>query len=448
MVVVVTNSLLNVAILLSPLIRNWIEIMIMDAQVKRLLHGCAGMNSVRMMTGSFHVFYLFSLGVSVSQIAMLQMIFSVAVFLFELPTGILGDKLGVKKNVIISCGFYAAFFPLCTYAPDMSLLILAEICYALGACFISGADSTWIKGLVDNLSKKADVAYHHYISYVREINALLNSISGAIGVLIVVVLDSFSSVYYLCGVLFILLMLLFSTVNSVEDKIDVAVIKEKFSVYKHIRESLRLLFSTKVGVYYILICGFVVGAIQPVYHFWQPFILEQTGLIDNTDKKNEIIILGICFFSYSFTKYLFNRYLRKVIFNHYQPMTIILATTMLAACTMLLLLIIKGTWTPIIIFTLFHCFFSVPMSQFDSEYFKYLDKKNSNTVLSIISLIARIFGIVSLGIIGLLSSSFGLTSAFAFSLCCIIGIIPITIMWTLYNRNYSKNEKILLEEFK
>lgn len=98
MVVVVTNSLLNVAILLSPLIRNWIEIMIMDAQVKRLLHGCAGMNSVRMMTGSFHVFYLFSLGVSVSQIAMLQMIFSVAVFLFELPTGILGDKLGVKKT--------------------------------------------------------------------------------------------------------------------------------------------------------------------------------------------------------------------------------------------------------------------------------------------------------------------------------------------------------------
>ncbi|QGY30393.1 MFS transporter [Pantoea cypripedii] len=422
--------------------------MIIDAQIKRLLHGCAGMNAVRMMTGSFHVFYLVSLGVSVSQIALLQMVFSVAVFLFELPTGILGDKLGVKKNVLISCFFYATFFPLCTYAPNMTLLFLAEICYALGACFISGADSTWIKGLVDGLPEKNDGSYHHYISYVREVNALLTSISGVIGVLIVIILNDFTSVYYLCGILFFMLMLVFSTINGVDDKVDVAVIKEKFSAYKHMSESIHHLFSTRVGYYYIIVCGFIVGAIQPVFHFWQPFILGQTELLDDKNQKGEIIILGICFFLYSFTKYLFNRYLRKVIFKYYQPMTIILATTILAACSMLALLIVKGSWTPVVIFALFHSFFSVPMSQFESEYFKYLDKKNSNTVLSIISLMARIFGIISLGIIGLLSDNFGLTSVFAFSFVCIAGIVPITIMWMSYNSKLSQSEEIALEEIK
>lgn len=94
-----------------------------------------------------------------------------------MPNGILGDKLGVKQNVILSCFFYALFFPLCTFAMNMYLLVMAEVCYALGACFF-GEDSTWIKGLVDRLpgeSRESNI-YHHYMPYVREVNALMNSV--------------------------------------------------------------------------------------------------------------------------------------------------------------------------------------------------------------------------------------------------------------------------------
>ncbi|ALX97301.1 MFS transporter [Serratia fonticola] len=405
-----------------------------DPEIRKLLHSCSAMNAIRMVTGSFHVFFLFSMGVSVSQIAILQMVFSISIFTFELPTGILGDKLGVKQNVILSCLFYALFFPLCTFAPNMYILVIAEVCYALGACFCSGADSTWIKGLVDKLpdKNKESNIYHHYMSYVREVNALMNSVSGVIGVIIVILIGSYNAAYYLCGASFLLLMLFFSKVESVTEKKDIQNIKARFNVYLHTKEAMQLLVSTKVGIYYILICGFVVAAMQPVFHFWQPFILSQTGLLDNATKNQEIIILGGCFFSYSFTKYLFNRYLRKSLLAKYNPMKITLWATILAAISMFALIFIKGQWAPIVIFTLFHSFFSVPMSQFDSEFFKCLNNNNSNTVLSIVSLLARVFGIVSLLIIGVMAESLPLSSAFVFSLICILSVIPITIAWIRY----------------
>lgn len=416
---------------------------IIDPEIKKLLHSCSAMNAIRMVTGSFHVFFLFSMGVSISEIAILQMVFSISIFVFELPTGILGDKLGVKQNVILSCFFYALFFPLCTFAPNMYLLIIAEICYALGACFCSGADSTWIKGLVDRLpgeSRESNI-YHHYMSYVREVNALMNSVSGVIGVIIVVLIGSYSAAYYLCGASFIFLVFAFSKIDSVSEKKDVQNIKERFNVYLHTKSALQLLVSTKVGIYYILICGLVVAAMQPVFHFWQPFILNQTGLLNNATKNQEIAILGGCFFSYSFTKYLFNRYFRKALLTRYNPMKITLLATVFAAASMLALILINGQWLPIVIFTMFHSFFSVPMSQFDSEFFKHLNNNNSNTVLSIVSLLARVFGIVSLLIIGVMAESLPLSSAFVFSFICILSVIPVTIAWIRYiNKNEENKE--------
>lgn len=88
---------------------------------------------------------------------------------------------------------------------------------------------------------------------------------------------------------------------------------------------------------------------------------------------------------------------------------------------------------------MFHSFFSVPMSQFDSEFFKHLkNNNNSNTVLSIVSLLARVFGIVSLLIIGVMAKSLPLSSAFVFSFICILSVIPVTIAWIRY---IDKNEE-------
>lgn len=128
----------------------------------------------------------------------------------------------------------------------------------------------------------------------------------------------------------------------------------------------------------------------------------------------------------------------KTLLTRYNPMKITLLATIFAVISMLTLILIKGQWLPIVIFTMSHSFFSVPMSQFDSELFKHLNNNNSNTVLSIVSLLARVFGIVSLLIMGVMAKSLPLSSAFVFSFICILSVIPVTIAWIRY---FDKNEE-------
>lgn len=414
--------------------------MAIDYEVKKLLYGCAAMSGVRLITGSFHAFFWLSMGVSVTQLALLQIVFSVAICIFEVPCGILGDKIGVKQNVIFSCFFFSLFFFLCIYAPNLSVLIPAEIIYALAFALCSGADSAWIKGLIDGSLYKGSLVYHQVNAYKRELTAFMNMVAGALGVLIVLSMDNYQSAYYFCSFGFLVLVFWFSRVRGVGiASVGSRQLRNSGSLL-HATEAFVYLVTSKIGLYYILICGFIVAALQPIFHFWQPFILGQTGALDNATGKTKILILGLCFVSYSFVKYLFNRFVIKYLMQKYAPMAITLCSLVLSAVVMLALLLVANSWAPIILFTIFHSFFSVPVTQFEAEFFKHIQQKNANTVLSIVSFLARIFGILALVLIGWLASNIGIEAAFCFALLCICLVIPLNLAWLYTDKKLIKGE--------
>ncbi|WP_375619701.1 MFS transporter [Bartonella sp. TS25HLJMH] len=416
--------------------------MTIDYEVKKLLYGCAAMSGVRLITGSFHAFFFLSMGVSITQLALLQIVFSVAICIFEVPCGILGDKIGVKQNVILSCFFFSLFFFLCIYAPNLSVLIPAEIIYALGFALCSGADSTWIKGLIDGSGYKGSLIYHQVNAYKRELTAFMNTVAGALGVLIVLCMDNYQSAYYFCSFGFLVLVFLFSRVTG----IGIASVSDSQPIDSgsllHATEAFAYLVTSKIGLYYILICGFIVAALQPIFHFWQPFILGQTGVLDNATGKTKILILGLCFVSYTLVKYLFNRFVIKYLMQKYAPMAITLYSLVLSAVVMLALLLVANSWAPIILFTVFHSFFSVPVTQFEAEFFKHIQQKNANTVLSIVSFLARIFGILALVLIGWLANNVCIEAAFCFTLLCICLIIPLNLAWLYTDKKLIKDEEV------
>ncbi len=49
------------------------------------------------------------MGVSITQLALLQIVFSAAICIFEVPCGILGDKIGVKKMLSYHVSFFRSF---------------------------------------------------------------------------------------------------------------------------------------------------------------------------------------------------------------------------------------------------------------------------------------------------------------------------------------------------
>jgi MFS family permease len=83
-------------------------------------------------------------GLSLKEIFILQAIFSLAIVLFEIPSGYFADLVGRKKSIII--GSTLGFIAIAMYAFSYSFFsfMVAEIIAALGSSFISGADSALI----------------------------------------------------------------------------------------------------------------------------------------------------------------------------------------------------------------------------------------------------------------------------------------------------------------
>jgi MFS family permease len=74
----------------------------------------------------------------------LQSISSIAVVVFDVPTGAMADRIGRKKSILVGSALMA--ISLCIYVIGTSFImfILAEVTFSLGASFKSGADSALI----------------------------------------------------------------------------------------------------------------------------------------------------------------------------------------------------------------------------------------------------------------------------------------------------------------
>lgn len=81
---------------------------------------------------------LLAKGLNLSQIALVQVFYSLAVFLFEIPSGIAADSLGRKRVYIISKLLLAVFGVLVFCVSSSGLLCLAWFIYGVSNAFESG----------------------------------------------------------------------------------------------------------------------------------------------------------------------------------------------------------------------------------------------------------------------------------------------------------------------
>ncbi len=89
-------------------------------------------------------FYLEIGKINFFQIMFLQAIFFACVLLLEVPTGIIADKIGRKHSIML--GFLTSSLAAFIYGSSANyfVFILAEIFFAIGFSFISGADAALI----------------------------------------------------------------------------------------------------------------------------------------------------------------------------------------------------------------------------------------------------------------------------------------------------------------
>lgn len=78
--------------------------------------------------------------ITLFQVQILQSWFSVWVFLLEIPTGAVADKIGRKHSITLGSATIAIATMVYGSIPSFSIFLLAEFLFALGYAFNSGAD--------------------------------------------------------------------------------------------------------------------------------------------------------------------------------------------------------------------------------------------------------------------------------------------------------------------
>ncbi len=124
-------------------------------------------------------------GLNLTQIMLLQSLFSLAVVVLEVPSGYFADVFGRKNSLLIaSIVLVLAVF---TYSlgHSFSQFLCAEMFFAVGLAFISGCDSALISETLMELKREAD--YQEVFGKARFYNnmavALASIVGGFVGVI-------------------------------------------------------------------------------------------------------------------------------------------------------------------------------------------------------------------------------------------------------------------------
>lgn len=99
--------------------------------------------------GAFSVVFRESRGLSLSQIFLLESIFVILMLIFEVPWGIIGDKIGYKKTLVIAYGMFwlSKIIFYCSYS--FMGFLMESVIASIAISGISGCDSALIYSSID-----------------------------------------------------------------------------------------------------------------------------------------------------------------------------------------------------------------------------------------------------------------------------------------------------------
>lgn len=219
--------------------------------------------------------------ISLTQIAIIDMIILASALVLELPTGALADLIGRKKSISISFLVSAMAYFLFAYADSFYLFLIAGLGFGLGDALLSGA----LEALVfDTLKQNGK---EHTFSEVNNKNSLIFNYSIFCAILLGGVM--FEKYYHLPSILTGISFLIAGFISSkfIEPDID----SEKFTLRNYLLQTkmgFKELFKNKqardISLFYILVGTFT----WPIVLSFKNFALVDLGV----SEKNMGFILA------------------------------------------------------------------------------------------------------------------------------------------------------------
>lgn len=386
--------------------------------------------------------YLMSLGLNLFKIGTLYSIREIIVYLFEVPSGLIADNYGKKKELKMCFVFYIISFALFFFGINYSILVIAMVFFGLGDAFRSGTHKAMILAY---LEQKNWFQYKAYVyGRTRSFSLIGSALSALVSIIFVLNLPNMKWIFLICILPYIADFLLISSYpNSLDERHKSTIdIKEFFiggfkqlaSIFKR-KELRKVLVSSSL---YDSIFKCTKDYIQPIL---QVAILASLGssISTITAEKTLKIWLGIIYAIF----YVFSSFASKNVHKlseKYNSQTIMnISFDITAVLAIVMALGIKNNIIIVVVFIQFilYLFKNARRPLVVDVLGEYMHKKERATVLSVESQFRSFFTIALAPLFGFIADNLSLTSLFI-----IIGVGSFIINRVVAIQKFQQNEKL------
>ncbi|WP_210361649.1 MFS transporter [Borreliella valaisiana] len=329
---------------------------------------------------------LINKGLSLKNIAIVQICYMAAIIIFEFPSGIISDIFDRKTVYLVSIFLLMISYFIIFKTSSFVLLCISWFIYGMSAAINTGTIDISFTKLYQNNSKKLKA----FISFVK----ILLSISAILGGYIGSVLYSYINIrLYLISLLIYLISSLITIFFIPNDKnIDHKLNKEDLILYliKFKKKIITLLKSKELLELFILNSA-IQFFYQPFYLYWQAIFI---------DKNISISIFGFVYVLFRLSDIVGVWTFKKIKHSKYDIYVILTIIFLLSSSIKIV--------SHIYIFITIMIFLVILISIYSNnlEFFlrKNIDSKVLGTITSINSTISRIFSFLALAICSVLTN--------------------------------------------
>jgi MFS family permease len=203
---------------------------------------------------AFFIIFFTHLQLNFFQIGILLAVPSLAVFIFEIPTGAIADLYGRKFSVLLGYFLEGVGFLMLFFIRSYEGILIIFALYGIAATFSSGSKEAWIIDLIKSKNKKL---VHNYFVKSKFLDSCALIISGLIGAVIVKyfgisIMFIFASLSFLISIS----ILMFAKEYFIKRK---AKVRDSFkNVFNQSKKSIHYSVKHPVLFYFILAGFFIV----------------------------------------------------------------------------------------------------------------------------------------------------------------------------------------------
>lgn len=216
------------------------------------------------------VLYFKEHGLSMTEVFLLQSIYSVAVLILEIPSGYFADKFGKKKSIVLGSALGVVGYCAYAFIQNFYGFIFAELALGFGASLISGAD---VALLYESLkAHKNEILFNKALGRMHAVENMSEAISSLLGGFIAA--SSLVLPFY-----FQIAMMLGATILSftlTEVKAD-QTLEENIPIESFQNAIKMHLFQNKKILWIIIFSGFLGASTLSMTWFSQPY-MNMVGL--------------------------------------------------------------------------------------------------------------------------------------------------------------------------